>query len=148
MTVPPRPPPPQPRTTAPPRGYSAEAERAIRLSTPPVIAPPPVDVTEAISAVEAASDSKGMSAALLRPAYLLLLRLMGEGKVGASDLIRIASMSADRVDGKVIERVETTGTTHIERSITVRFIDAPMALAPTLPDVDAITASSDDESVM
>ena len=51
-----------------------------------------------------------MSAILLRPVYRRVAALMADGKVGASDMIRLAGMLADRVDGKVSDKVEVTQT--------------------------------------
>ena len=51
-----------------------------------------------------------------------LLRLIGDGKVGGGDLVRLMGMLNDRVDGKVADRVEVSGEVKEERSITVRFV--------------------------
>lgn len=105
-------------------GYSREremAERAKATASPQSdVLIDNRDIDDAISALEKASDSKGMSEAILRPTFKRLMIKMREDKVGASDMLRILQFAADRVDGKVSDRVEVVMTMKDEALAAVR----------------------------
>lgn len=92
------------------------------------------DVLEALGKLEVATDSKGMSAALQKPVYRRIVNLLGEGKIGAGDLIKLAGMIADRVDGKVTDKVEVSGT--IGLAAILADINGRSAGLPDLSEID------------
>lgn len=106
-------------------GFSAEEEREKRLAAKAYAdklaqADAGFDVDETLDMLDKAQDSKGMSLALQKPVYKRIVALLGEGKIGAADLIKLAGMIADRVDGKVSDRVEVTMTMRDEAISAVR----------------------------
>lgn len=120
-------------------GYNLETEREKRLAAQatgaPVDAGMSDDVLEALGKLEVATDSKGMSAALQKPVYRRIVNLLGEGKIGAGDLIKLAGMIADRVDGKVTDKVEVSGT--IGLAAILADINGRSAGLPDLSEIDA-----------
>lgn len=106
-------------------GFSAEEEREKRLAAKAYAdkmaqADAGFDVSETLEMLDKAQDSKGMSVVLQKPVYKRIVTLLGEGKIGAADLIKLAGMIADRVDGKVSDRVEVTMTMRDEAISAVR----------------------------
>lgn len=69
-----------------------------------------IDIEEALVELDRASDAKEGFLALQKPALRRLAILMGEGRIGAADLIKLSGMIADRVDGKVKDKVEVSGS--------------------------------------
>lgn len=116
-------------------GFSLEEEREKRLLAQSVEVDVAMadDVRDALNKLEIATDSKGMSEALQRPVYRRIVKLLGDGKIGAGDLIKLAGMIADRVDGKVTDKVEVSGT---------------IGLAAILADINGRSAGLPDLSEM
>lgn len=145
-------------------GYSREREMAERAKAPTAYVPTvdvisAEDVAVALTGIEDAIDSRGMSAALMRPAFKQFLILLQMGKVGASDLIRFMSMSADRVDGKVADKVDISSVhtsvqtmtdddrAILERYIAARSLAAPIHLSSHL-DVDSVSVGVVDNNTI
>lgn len=118
-------------------GFSLEEEREKRLAAQGVVSSADEamadDVRDALFMLDSATDSKGMSAALQKPVYRRIVNLLGDGKIGAGDLIKLAGMIADRVDGKVTDKVEVSGT---------------IGLAAILADINGRSAGLPDLSEM
>ena len=119
-------------------GFSLEEEREKRLAAQSYSHDTDVDmaddVRDAFAMLDKASDSKGMSAALQRPVYRRIVKLLGDGKIGAGDLIKLAGMIADRVDGKVTDKVEVSGT--IGLAAILADINGRSAGLPDLSEMD------------
>lgn len=71
------------------------------------------DVQEAMEALDAALDSKEIALAMRKVVAKRLLKMVGENKVGAGDLVKLLGMTSDRVDGKVADKVEHSGNVTI-----------------------------------
>lgn len=87
-------------------GYSEEEERRLRGVRSPAAAVEEMDVSEALRELESASDSRGIASSLQKVAARRLLLLIGEGKVGGGDLVRLLGLVSDRIDGKVADKVD------------------------------------------
>lgn len=136
-------------------GFSLEEEREKRLAAQAYKANADIDMTddvhEALAMLDKASDSKGMSAALQKPVYRRIVNLLADGKIGAGDLIKLAGMIADRVDGKVTDKVEVSGT--IGLAAILADINGRSAGLPDLSEMDddvldAVEGDLQDDNVL
>lgn len=87
-------------------GYSEEEERRLRSVRGSGAASDELDVSEALRELESAVDSRGVASSLQKVAARRLLMLIGEGKVGGGDLVRLLGLVSDRIDGKVADKVD------------------------------------------
>lgn len=83
------------------------------------------DISEALAALDLADDSKGIALAMRKVVATRLLRMIGENKVAAGDLIKLHDQIANRVDGKVADKHEVSGA---------------VLLKSMLSDIDGMTA--------
>lgn len=93
-------------------GFSLEEERRLRqLAVSAKVASAEGDVEDAIKALDTAMDSRDISIVMQKVVARRILKLIGEDKVGAGDLIRLMNSVNDRADGKVADKIEVEMTT-------------------------------------
>ena len=102
-------------------GFSLEEERRLRqLAVSAKVASAEGDVEDAIKALDTAMDSRDISIVMQKVVARRILKLMGEDKVGAGDLVRLMSLVNDRADGKVADKIEVEMTTSDEAIAAVK----------------------------
>lgn len=129
-------------------GYSEEEERRLRNargSGTGASAGVELDVSEALRELEAASDSRGIASSLQKVAAKRLLILIGEGKVGGGDLVRLLGLVSDRIDGKVADKVDISVSSRdsIISSVRTLVLERVLSYEAGCAELEANGISSD-----